>query len=88
MPEGASPYSKKVMDHFVNPRNMGEIADATVVADVGNPACGDMMRLYRKIQNLWLWRRHCHLLDADRNAQRQVAGGSQVDIESGGRRGA
>jgi nitrogen fixation NifU-like protein len=51
MPEGASPYSKKVMDHFTNPRNMGEIADATVVSDVGNPACGDMMRLYLKIEN-------------------------------------
>lgn len=51
MPEGASPYSQKVMDHFVNPRNMGEIPDATVVADVGNPACGDMMRLYLKIEN-------------------------------------
>jgi nitrogen fixation NifU-like protein len=51
MSEGASPYSKKVMDHFVNPRNMGEIADAPVVADVGNPACGDMMRLYLKIEN-------------------------------------
>ncbi len=51
MPEGASPYSQKVMDHFINPRNMGEIADATVVSDVGNPACGDMMRLYLKIEN-------------------------------------
>lgn len=51
MPDSASPYSKKVMDHFVNPRNMGEIEDATVVADVGNPACGDMMRLYLKIDN-------------------------------------
>lgn len=51
MPEGASPYSKKVMDHFTNPRNMGEITDASVVADVGNPACGDMMRLYLKIEN-------------------------------------
>jgi nitrogen fixation NifU-like protein len=39
------------MDHFVNPRNMGEIEDPTVVADVGNPACGDMMRLYLKIEN-------------------------------------
>ena len=51
MPDSASPYSKKVMDHFLNPRNMGEIDDATVVADVGNPACGDMMRLYLKIEN-------------------------------------
>jgi nitrogen fixation NifU-like protein len=45
------PYSDKVMDHFTNPRNMGEIADANAIADVGNPACGDMMRLYLKIEN-------------------------------------
>ena len=44
------PYSEKVMDHFMNPRNMGEIEDATVVADVGNPTCGDLMRLYLKIE--------------------------------------
>jgi nitrogen fixation NifU-like protein len=45
------PYSDKVMDHFSNPRNMGEIADANAIADVGNPACGDMMRLFLKIEN-------------------------------------
>ena len=47
----AFPYSDKVMDHFTNPRNMGEIADANAIADVGNPACGDMMRLFLKIEN-------------------------------------
>jgi nitrogen fixation NifU-like protein len=45
------PYSDKVMDHFTNPRNMGEISDADAVADVGNPACGDMMRLYIKVED-------------------------------------
>lgn len=45
------PYSDKVMDHFTNPRNMGEIPDANAIADVGNPACGDMMRLFLKIEN-------------------------------------
>ena len=45
------PYSDKVMDHFMNPRNMGEIADANAIGDVGNPACGDMMRLYLKIED-------------------------------------
>jgi len=45
------PYSEMVMEHFSNPRNMGEITDADAVADVGNPACGDMMRLYVKIEN-------------------------------------
>jgi nitrogen fixation NifU-like protein len=45
----AGPYSEKVMDHFMNPRNVGEIDGADGVGEVGNPACGDMMRLYLKI---------------------------------------
>ena len=44
------PYSDKVMDHFMHPRNMGEIEDASGVGEVGNPACGDVMRLYLKIE--------------------------------------
>lgn len=44
------PYSKEVMDHFMHPRNMGEIENPTVVVNVGNPTCGDMMRLYLKIE--------------------------------------
>ena len=44
------PYSAKVMDHFMNPRNVGEIESADGVGEVGNPACGDMMRLYLKIE--------------------------------------
>jgi nitrogen fixation NifU-like protein len=44
------PYSEKVMDHFMNPRNMGEIEDADGVGTVGNPVCGDVMRLYLKIK--------------------------------------
>lgn len=46
----AGPYSEKVMDHFMNPRNVGEIDGADGVGEVGNPACGDMMRLYIKIE--------------------------------------
>jgi nitrogen fixation NifU-like protein len=45
------PYSETVMEHFTNPRNMGEIEDADMISDVGNPACGDMMRLYLKIED-------------------------------------
>src|SRR4030067_969852 len=44
------PYSAKVMDHFMNPRNVGEIEDASGVGEGGNPACGDMMRLYLKVE--------------------------------------
>jgi nitrogen fixation NifU-like protein len=45
------PYTEKVMDHFMNPRNVGEIENADAVGEVGNPACGDMMRLYLKIED-------------------------------------
>lgn len=44
-------YSEKVMDHFHNPRNQGAIADADAVGQVGNPVCGDVMKLYLKIDN-------------------------------------
>ncbi len=45
------PYSDKVMDHFMHPRNMGEIENPSGVGEVGNPACGDVMRLYLKIED-------------------------------------
>jgi len=44
-------YSKKVMEHFFNPRNVGEIKDADGVGEVGNPRCGDIMRMYIKVKN-------------------------------------
>ena len=44
-------YSEKVMDHFTNPRNVGEIKDADGVGTVGNPVCGDMMTVYIKVRN-------------------------------------
>ena len=44
-------YSKKVMEHFMNPRNVGEIPDADGVGTVGNPICGDIMKLYLKVEN-------------------------------------
>lgn len=43
-------YSEKVMDHFSNPRNVGEIENASGVGTVGNPACGDIMKLSIKIE--------------------------------------
>jgi nitrogen fixation protein NifU and related proteins len=48
---GQLPYSEKVMDHFQNPRNVGELPDADGVGTVGNPICGDVMKMYLKIQN-------------------------------------
>ncbi len=42
-------YSTKVMEHFANPRNVGEMEDADGVGNVGNPTCGDIMRLFIKV---------------------------------------
>ncbi|MFH0840143.1 MAG: Fe-S cluster assembly scaffold protein NifU [Candidatus Omnitrophota bacterium] len=44
-------YSEKVMEHFKNPHNVGEIPDADGIGNVGNPVCGDIMRLYIKVEN-------------------------------------
>lgn len=44
-------YSEKVMDHFANPRNVGEIENADGVGEVGNAKCGDIMKMYLKIDN-------------------------------------
>jgi nitrogen fixation NifU-like protein len=44
-------YSEKVMDHFMNPRNMGEIEDADGVGTAGNPVCGDKMKITLKIED-------------------------------------
>ncbi len=44
-------YSEKVMDHFTNPRNVGEIQNADGVGTVGNAKCGDIMKMYLKVEN-------------------------------------
>ena len=44
-------YSEKVLDHFTNPRNVGEIADANGVGEVGNAKCGDIMKIYLKVSD-------------------------------------
>ncbi|GAB4545646.1 MAG: Fe-S cluster assembly scaffold protein NifU [Thermodesulfovibrionia bacterium] len=44
-------YSQKLMDHFTNPRNVGEIPDADGVGTEGNPVCGDVMKLFIKVQD-------------------------------------
>ena len=44
-------YTDKVMDHFRNPRNVGEIEDANGIGEVGNAKCGDIMRVYLKVED-------------------------------------
>jgi nitrogen fixation NifU-like protein len=44
-------YSEQVMDHFMHPRNVGEIEDPDGVGEVGNPRCGDIMKVFLKIEN-------------------------------------
>lgn len=48
---GLDMYSKKVMDHFTNPRNVGEISDADGIGEMGNPVCGDAMKIFIKVEN-------------------------------------
>ena len=47
----AMTYSEKVMDHFINPRNVGEIENPDGVGEVGNARCGDIMKIYLKVEN-------------------------------------
>lgn len=51
MPDIGGPYSSKVMEHFMNPRNVGEITDADGIGNVGNPVCGDIMKMYIKVKD-------------------------------------
>ena len=51
MPDISSQYSEKVMDHFRNPHNVGEIENPDGVGHVGNPVCGDIMELYIKVED-------------------------------------
>ena len=48
-------YSEKVMDHFKNPRNVGEIENPSGVGQVGNAKCGDIMKIYLKIEDDIIW---------------------------------
>ena len=51
MPDASSLYSKKVMDHFRNPRNVGELENPDGTGHVGNPVCGDIMELYIRVND-------------------------------------
>jgi nitrogen fixation NifU-like protein len=48
---GYNMYSEKVMDHFTNPRNVGEIDDADGIGEEGNPVCGDAMKIFIKVKD-------------------------------------
>ncbi len=70
-------YSKTVMDHFKNPRNVGEIQGADGVGEAGNPICGDMMKITIKVDNdrikghkifdFWMWCSDCRFQHGNRN---------------------
>ena len=47
----ATVYSDLVMDHFANPRNVGELEDANGIGEIGNPKCGDIMKMYIRVEN-------------------------------------
>jgi len=51
-------YSKRVMDHFRKPRNMGEMDKPDVVGQLGNPVCGDVMKIYLKVGRGESWKKH------------------------------
>ena len=57
----AGMYSAKVMEHFAHPHNVGEIPDANGVGEVGNPKCGDIMRMYLKIDDICFFVGHCRV---------------------------
>jgi nitrogen fixation NifU-like protein len=44
-------YNEKVMEHFINPRNVGEIEDADGIGEVGSPQCGDIMKIFLKVED-------------------------------------
>lgn len=44
-------YSEKVIEHYTNPRNVGKIENASGIGEVGNPVCGDIMKMYIKVEN-------------------------------------
>ena len=67
-------YSEKVMDHLAHPRNVGEMENADAIGEVGNMKCGDIMKIYlkiddsrRQISDLWLRRRRGHLFHGHRD---------------------
>lgn len=74
-------YTEKVMDHFQNPRNVGEIENASGVGTVGNAKCGDIMRIYLDIDenqiirdvnlNIWMWSCGCYKQYGNRTGQRK-----------------
>lgn len=86
-------YSETVMDHFRNPRNVGVIEDADGVGEVGNVQCGDIMKIYLKInegiisdvkfETFGCGQRHCIQLHGHGDDQRQAGGRGHGADQSG-----
>ena len=70
-------YTEKVMDHFMNPRNVGEIEGASGVGTVGNAKCGDIMRIYLDIDDNQVVRDELHGNRADH--RQDGSGGAGTD---------
>ena len=72
-------YSERVMDHFANPRNVGELADANGIGEVGNSKCGDIMRMYNVITDVTFKTFGCGAAIATSSMATELIKGKTID---------